>query len=130
MNSLTAMESPPETLDAAPGSETIGRFASHGMGLGRIQHCPAPAENRQGHGSLQPACIRAMDCSRLPPRRGRAGTVNTIPNARLRLTCKPDDEKDTEVTLTADWDDVVLAVDKLDLAKPRQRADFVKRVCA
>ena len=53
--------------------------------------------------------------------------MNNIPNAKLRLSCKPEGN-DTEVTLTAQWDGVVLAVDKLDLAKPRQCASFVKRV--
>jgi hypothetical protein len=46
----------------------------------------------------------------------------------LRLTCAPSEGSDT-VTLTAKWDGVVLAVQKLDLAKPRQRADFITRVC-
>ena len=55
--------------------------------------------------------------------------MNNIPNAKLRLSCKPEGN-DTEVTLTAQWDGVVLAVDKLDLAKPRQCASFVKRVSA
>ena len=50
-------------------------------------------------------------------------------NLPLRLTCKPSEDND-QVTLTAQWDGVLLAVDKLDLAKPRQRADFIKRVCA
>ncbi len=50
-----------------------------------------------------------------------------IPNERLELTCKPHDDSDL-VTLTAEWDGEVLAVQKLDLAKPRQREDFIKRV--
>lgn len=59
---------------------------------------------------------------------GHGGQGN-IPNARLTLTCKPSEGKDTEVTLTAEWDGALLAVDTLDVAKARQRAEFIKRVC-
>ncbi len=47
----------------------------------------------------------------------------------LSIECIPSGRNGT-VTLTAKMAGEVVAVDKLDLAKPKQRADFIDRLCA